>query len=258
MIEQEIFRLLVAAGLGGLIGLERERLDRGAGLRTHALVSIASALFTIISAYGFNDLVLPNRTIAIDPSRIAAQVVSGIGFLGAGLIILRKNTVHGLTTAASIWAVAAIGMAAGAGMYIIAAISTGILLIILSGLRPLEQRFFPHKRNAAFIIRVTRQQVPVAAIEASVQDAGMELEGLHLRPGEADDESMITLDLHGGHANSLSLLAERLHTVPGVKEVSYRRHKNKTLIDELGEEEAAEAEAEKKDRSLFTRILDRF
>ena len=112
-IEQEILRLLAAAGLGAVIGFERERLDRGAGLRTHALVSTASALVIIVSAYGFMDVVTANHTIVLDPSRIAAQVVSGIGFLGAGTIILRKNAIRGLTTAASVWAVAGIGLAAG-------------------------------------------------------------------------------------------------------------------------------------------------
>src|SRR5579859_5640477 len=230
MIEQEILRLLAAAALGGVIGFERERIERGAGLRTHALVSTASALIIIVSSYGFMDVVTANHTIVLDPSRIAAQVVSGIGFLGAGLIILRKNTVHGLTTAASIWAVAAIGLAAGAGLYIAAAVTTGIMLLILTALKPVEQRFFAHKRSASLTIRVTRQQVSVAAIEASVQDAGMELWGLHLRPGAADDESMITLELRGGQTNSPSLLAERLHTISGVKEVSYGRHKHRALI----------------------------
>lgn len=238
-IEQEILRLLAAAGLGAVIGFERERLDRGAGLRTHALVSTASALVIIVSSYGFMDVVTANRTIVLDPSRIAAQVVSGIGFLGAGLIILRKNTVYGLTTAASIWAVAAIGLAAGAGLYIPAALTTGILLLILSGLRPVEQRLFAHKRMAPFIVRISRKQVSVATIEASVHDCGLDLLRLQLQPGERDDESLITLELHGGHANSLSQLAEHLHGVPGVKEVSYgrRRHMEQTAdSEELGED----------------------
>lgn len=100
-IQAEVVRLLVAAGLGCLVGLKRDRLDRGAGLRTHALAATASALVMLVSSFGFNDVVSPGRMM-LDPSRIAAQVVSGIGFLGAGTIILRKNAVRGLTTAASI------------------------------------------------------------------------------------------------------------------------------------------------------------
>ena len=112
MYLEVVIRLLVAAVLGSLIGLERERLDRGAGLRTHALVATASALIIIVSAHGFSDVLQEGR-IVLDPSRVAAQVVSGIGFLGAGTIILRKNAIRGLTTAASVWAVAGIGLAAG-------------------------------------------------------------------------------------------------------------------------------------------------
>jgi putative Mg2+ transporter-C (MgtC) family protein len=237
MIVQEILRLLAAAGLGMVIGFERERLDRGAGLRTHALVSTASALFTIISAYGFNDLVLPNRTISLDPTRIAAQVVTGIGFLGAGLIILRKNTVYGLTTAASIWAVAAIGMAAGAGMYLPATITTGILLVILSGLRPVEDRLFPRKHVEPFTIHIVRQQVPIATIETTVRDCGLDLWRFQLRPGKKDDESIVTLELHGGHVDSFAQLAEHMRGIPGVLEVSYRKREQPLQHNEVGEEE---------------------
>lgn len=238
MLVQEILRLLAAAGLGAIIGFERERMDRGAGLRTHALVSTASALFTLISAYGFNDLVLPNRTIAVDPSRIAAQIVTGIGFLGAGLIVLRKNTVYGLTTAASVWAVAAIGMAAGAGMYIPAALSTGLMLIILSGVKPLEERFFPRKHSEPFTIHIVRQQVPIATIETSIHDYGLELRRLKLQPGDQDDESHITLELYGARANSFAQLAEHLRGIPGVREVSYGRQEQEfQQHTELNDEE---------------------
>lgn len=223
MFEQEVLRLLVAAGLGAVIGFERERLDRGAGLRTHALVCVASALLTVISAYGFEDVLRANRTVAIDPTRIAAQIVTGIGFLGAGLIVLRKNTVYGLTTAASVWAVAAIGMAVGAGMYLPAVITTALMLVILLGLKPLEQRFFPRKSSQPFTIRILRQQVPIATIETSVHDYGLDLRRLKLQPGEQDDESLITLELHGRRASSISQLAEHLRGIPGVREVSYSR-----------------------------------
>src|SRR5262245_60561084 len=108
-------RLAVAAGLGAAVGVERELRDREAGVRTHLAVSLGSALFTVVSAYGFEDFFVEGATI--DPTRIAAQIVTGIGFLGAGAIIRSGLTVRGLTTAASLWIVAAIGMAAGAGYY---------------------------------------------------------------------------------------------------------------------------------------------
>jgi putative Mg2+ transporter-C (MgtC) family protein len=236
MIELEIIRLLVAAGLGAVIGFERERLDRGAGLRTHALVSVAAALFTIISAYGFTDLVTANRAVAIDPTRIAAQIVTGIGFLGAGLIVLRKNTVYGLTTAASVWAVAAIGMAAGAGMYLPAVITTVIMLIILSALKPVEQRLFPHRRADSLAIRISRQ-VPLATIEEGVRNLRVDRWRLKLQPGEQEDETLILLELHGGRESSISQLAEHLRDIPGVREVSYSKPDQAAQHYEIGEED---------------------
>ncbi len=114
-----IGRLLGAALLGGMVGFKRERLLWAAGLRTHMLVCIGSCLIIIVSAYGFND-VLGDRKVVLDPSRIAAQVVSGVGFLGAGTILFRGEAVKGLTTAASLWAVAGIGLATGSGLYVAA------------------------------------------------------------------------------------------------------------------------------------------
>jgi putative Mg2+ transporter-C (MgtC) family protein len=132
-------RLLVAAALTGAIGLERELRDRAAGLRTHMLVGVGSALFTIVSAYGWTAFEFSARSgIVFDPTRIAAQIVTGIGFLGAGAILRQGLTVRGLTTAASLWIVAAIGMAAGAGFYPAAVIATAIVLVGLGPFRWLE------------------------------------------------------------------------------------------------------------------------
>jgi putative Mg2+ transporter-C (MgtC) family protein len=129
-------RLLVAAALGGVIGLERELDEKAAGLRTHMLVSVGSALFTMVGAYGFHDFLASGAAVVrADPGRIAAQIVTGIGFLGAGVIFRQGFTVRGLTTAASLWLVAAIGMAAGAGFWEGAVIATGVALV---SLRPLE------------------------------------------------------------------------------------------------------------------------
>ena len=141
-LSQMLLRLGVATLLGVIVGFERERLERAAGLRTHALVALASALIMLVSAYSFADLPATPR----DPTRMAAQVVSGIGFLGAGVIIFRKNTVRGLTTAASVWAAAGLGLAAGGGMLLVATVATAFILLIQVGLRPLEQRFFTHHR----------------------------------------------------------------------------------------------------------------
>src|SRR3954469_20312374 len=129
-------RLAVAAVLTGTIGLERELRERAAGLRTHMLVGTGSALFTIISAYGWSDFDFgPGTGMTLDPSRVAAQIVTGIGFLGAGAIIRQGGSIRGLTTAATLWVVAAIGMAAGAGFYSAALIGAALVLIALWPLR---------------------------------------------------------------------------------------------------------------------------
>ena len=132
-----IIRLLLASLLGGLIGLERERKDWAAGLRTHMMVSVGSCLIMIVSAFGFADI-LGTEHVTLDPARVAAQVVSGIGFIGAGTILfLKQGVVRGLTTAAGLWTVAAIGLAVGGGLYLAAIATTVIALIILWALQPL-------------------------------------------------------------------------------------------------------------------------
>jgi putative Mg2+ transporter-C (MgtC) family protein len=130
-------RLVVAAALGLAVGFEREIHGHPAGLRTHMLVAVGSGLFTVMSAYGFG--AVPNAA-PIDPTRIAAQIVSGIGFLGAGAILKDGIVIRGLTTAASLWATSAVGMAAGAGEYLIAAVSTGVILVSLWPINALAQR----------------------------------------------------------------------------------------------------------------------
>ncbi len=128
----QIGELLLAFGLASLIGMERQFRGKSAGLRTQAIVGTASALFLQVSKYGFGD-VLSQGTVALDPSRVAAQVVTGIGFLGAGLIITRRGAIHGLTTAAAVWEVAAIGMAAGAGLPVLALVVTALHFVVVLG-----------------------------------------------------------------------------------------------------------------------------
>ena len=135
-----IIRIVVAALLGGAIGLEREYRDKAAGFRTHFLVAMGSALFMIISAYGFSDALVTTEH-RLDVSRIAAQVVSGIGFIGAGTIIFQKNAVRGLTTAASIWVTAAIGLGCGAGMFELSLTATLLVLLGLEAFNYFLRRF---------------------------------------------------------------------------------------------------------------------
>jgi putative Mg2+ transporter-C (MgtC) family protein len=128
--------LALAAGLGILIGLERELSGKAAGLRTQTVVALGSALFVLISKYGFLDVLGSNRSM-VDPSRVASLVVSGIGFIGAGLIFVQRDrAVRGLTTAASVWLTAAVGSAAGAGLWLIAIAATAMHLTAVRGLAP--------------------------------------------------------------------------------------------------------------------------
>jgi putative Mg2+ transporter-C (MgtC) family protein len=145
-----ILRLVVAMVLCSIIGLERSARDEVAGLRTHALVGLGAALFTIVSVDGFSDF-SSNALARPDPTRIAAQVVSGIGFLGAGAIIRQGFNVRGVTTASSLWIVAAIGMATGAGGYIAAGTTTALSLFALIGLRRFRTALMPSIR-AGFVV----------------------------------------------------------------------------------------------------------
>jgi putative Mg2+ transporter-C (MgtC) family protein len=136
-----LLRLVVAAALGAAVGFERELRDREAGMRTHLLVALGSCLFTLVSAYGFHEfLANGGNVVRADPSRIAAQIVTGIGFLGAGAIIREGLSVRGLTTAGSLWVVAAVGMACGAGFYLAAVVATALTLVALGPLRILAHR----------------------------------------------------------------------------------------------------------------------
>lgn len=136
-----VLRLFVTAMLGGVIGLEREYRAKEAGFRTHFLVALGSGLFMILSQFGFNDVLGHYEQVSLDPSRIASQVVTGIGFIGAGTIIFQKHVVRGLTTAAGLWVTSAIGMTAGAGMYVLSIATTVLVLLCLEALYFILQHF---------------------------------------------------------------------------------------------------------------------
>jgi putative Mg2+ transporter-C (MgtC) family protein len=169
-----VVRLLVAAVLGAGVGLERELHGHPAGMRTHLLVSLGSGLFTIVSIYGFVGLLAPSVQAPVDPSRVAAQIVSGIGFLGAGAILKDGFTIRGLTTAASLWATAAIGMAAGAGQMLLAIVGTAIVVVSLWPLNAVAERLHGMFRQRGRIrvlvdgpdslerVRATLERRPVA------------------------------------------------------------------------------------------------
>jgi putative Mg2+ transporter-C (MgtC) family protein len=175
-----IIRVILAAALGGAIGLERELRDREAGLRTHLLVSVGAALFTMVSAYAWTDWQFSTpQGLVFDPTRIAAQVVSGIGFLGAGAIIRQGLSVRGLTTAATLWVVAAIGMAAGVGYYEAAVATTALVLITLWPLRIMAYRLSTRVRPEEGRIAVNLPAgASAVSVLAAVEEAGVAVSSL--------------------------------------------------------------------------------
>ena len=166
-----IARLALALLLGGLIGIERQYRSKDAGFRTHFLVALGSALFCVVSQYGFGQDLK-------DSSRVAAQVVSGIGFLGAGTIIFQKNVVRGLTTAAGLWVTAAIGLACGSGMYAVAAVTT---LMVLGGLEILHAFIPKLGTNLITLSFSATSKDSVMQVIQLIKQEGMELHGYELK-----------------------------------------------------------------------------
>jgi putative Mg2+ transporter-C (MgtC) family protein len=218
--EQVVLRLVVAAALGGLVGLERERLEWAAGMRTHALVSLGSALFMVVSIFGFSDI-LNEQHVILDPSRVAAQVASGIGFIGAGTIILRREVVKGLTTAASIWAVAAVGLAVGGGMFLAAGAATLLALALLVVAKPLKARLFPNRKEARRVRVVVERGTPLAELRDEIEASEVPLERIVVRPGSVAEEDDAELVLgKGSREEELLALMDGLRRVSGVREVN--------------------------------------
>jgi putative Mg2+ transporter-C (MgtC) family protein len=153
---RQLVELFVAFALTALIGLEREIQGKSAGLRTQTIVGTAAALILLVSKYGFQDVTV-NGLVEVDPSRVAAQIVSGIGFLGAGIIIFRRGSVHGLTTAASVWESAAIGMAAGSGLLLLACTVTAMHFLIVLGFLPLA-RVLASRLSGSVRLHVTYEE----------------------------------------------------------------------------------------------------
>jgi putative Mg2+ transporter-C (MgtC) family protein len=208
-----MLRLVVALTLGAIVGLERERQERAAGLRTVTMVSLGSCLFTIIGAYGF-----PNT----DPSRVAAQIVTGIGFLGAGTIFLRKDLVRGLTTAATIWAVAAIGMAAGTAQYFEAAFTTLLILGVLMVLKPIERRFFKRPSEAQVSVIVPRGDGEIEELRAALAAIGAFPLAIRIHElNETDDRLEIDVGLPANRTTAE--LLRQLRSVQGARQVLISR-----------------------------------
>ena len=209
-------RLVSATLCAGVIGLERERAEMSAGLRTHALVGLGSALIMIASAFGFAD-VLGTPNVVLDPSRIAAQVVSGIGFLGAGTILVQQQVVRGLTTAASIWAVAAIGLSIGGGLYVPALIATALALIVLEVMRPLERRLAQAWREQTIRTVYDPGVVSLEKILVTVENLGLQVSNISVAAQAGDGTYSAEIRLLKRKHRSAELALHALAGVPGVK-----------------------------------------
>jgi putative Mg2+ transporter-C (MgtC) family protein len=249
----QLVELGFAFVLSALIGLERELRQKSAGLRTYTIVGLSSALIILISKYGFTDIIQEGR-IVLDPSRIAAQIVSGIGFIGGGVIFVRKDLVRGLTTAATIWLTSAVGMACGAGLPILALAVTACHFIVIAGF-PIIERRLPISRRATVPLRIsywdgrgilrevlaicTQQDFAVSRLQIEGERKNRNQSGFQSGKGHgkgADDEvpasdldvstqaelppkGIVTLVLEIQGTKSMSKLAARLGEIDGVVSV---------------------------------------
>lgn len=212
-----LIRLLLAALFGALIGLERERKNWSAGMRTHMMVCVGSCLIMIVSAYGFAD-VLGTPHMELDPSRIAAQVISGIGFIGAGTILfLKEGTIRGLTTASGLWTVAAIGLATGGGLYFAAIATTVIALIILWALQPLERMYAKKFKHKTLRI-VTSLSVNNTKFVENIFNT-MHLKIQNFTYDRNDEELIFQLILDNIDISKMEVIINELKNDPSVKEV---------------------------------------
>lgn len=214
-----LIRLVLASVLGALIGLERERKNWSAGMRTHMIVCLGSCLIMIVSAFGFYDI-LGTKDVVLDPSRIAAQVVSGIGFIGAGTIIFQKEgTVRGLTTAAGLWTVAGIGLAVGSGLFLGAVIATSLILIILWALQPLEKKYARRFERHTLFITTTPDSDETISINELIHKDDLGLGFYNFNKNESG--CSIEIRLETPDIEKISLLIDQIKKMKTVRDISW-------------------------------------
>lgn len=215
----EALLLFSAFVLSGIIGAERDIRQKSAGARTHILVGMGSALFTLVSAYGFAHLL--GDEVILDPSRIAAQIVSGIGFIGAGVIFVRQNVVSGLTTAGSIWVTAAVGMACGAGMPIIAGMTVLLYLVAVTLVTMLMRRLPHHSRADRYTVRYTDGRGVLRDILHTASALGYESSLSRTRRSETDGGAVVDASMKFSRKQRIPSdeLVQRLSEIDGVVEV---------------------------------------
>lgn len=219
----QVADLFIALVLSTGIGLERELRQKSAGMRTHTLVGLGAALMMLVSKYGFTDVL--GNGVSLDPSRVAAQIVSGIGFIGGGLIFVHRGAVSGLTTAAAVWLTAGVGMAAGAGLPVLAALTTAAYFLVVFGYTPLVNRM-PGSKYAPSTLVVSYRggQGVLRRALGECTDSGFVVR--HLSTGRSDDRPpdtdggavAVTLQVQG--KGSVTELAAALSELTGVLRVS--------------------------------------
>jgi putative Mg2+ transporter-C (MgtC) family protein len=210
-----VIRLVVAAVLGGVIGIEREMRERYAGLRTHLLVSLGAALFTIVSVYAWSAFDFAAAGVSFDPSRIAAGIVTGIGFIGAGAILRHGLFVRGLTTAASLWVAAAIGLAAGMGYFAAAGTTTVIVVVTLWPLRALSRHLFSryHLEEAQMVVELRDGEAAPEVIEA-VKRLGGTVGSVAVAQSNGVRSVELAAEFqHGQRDRAIAILSERERVV---------------------------------------------
>ncbi|WP_255257414.1 MgtC/SapB family protein [Curtobacterium sp. 314Chir4.1] len=211
----QIGEVLLAFALASLIGLERQLRSKSAGIRTQAIVGTASALMLLVSKYGFSDVLVPDHVV-LDPSRVAAQVVSGVGFLGAGLILTRRGAVRGLTTAAAVWETAAIGMAAGAGLWLLALVVTALHFVVVFGYTAIVwtlSRSTEQSMTLDVVYDAGRGVLP--DVLALVTAGGWRVARLVRQDTDRADATAVRIDVAGRSEGSL--LVARIGEVDGVR-----------------------------------------
>jgi len=210
-----VFKLTLACILGGIVGLERESLNRPAGFRTYTLVCVGSALAMVVSLDMYFQYY---QTVTADPGRIAAQVVSGIGFLGAGTIMKEGATVRGLTTAAGLWGVACIGLAVGAGMYIPAVVTTALILFVLVYFAKFEENFTGMRLYKGIVIITRDEPGQVGKIGSMLGDMGVLIKNISLSRLE-DSQLEIELLLNLPPEISIETVIRNLSTSQGIQSI---------------------------------------
>lgn len=215
-------RLALAVVLGGLVGIERERKNQPAGFRTHVVLCVGSALMMMTSIYmaeAFNDKTNPNAPRVTDPSRIAAQVVSGVGFLGGGAILRMGVTIRGLTTAASLWSTAGIGLAVGCGYYYGAVMMTLTMVVTLSLLSSVEHRLFRSKSMRTLLVAARDIPGLIGAVERVLTREGIKVQSLRVTKGTPEGTVDLTALIDTPREANLNKVVKELVAIQDITEV---------------------------------------